>query len=266
MRSLPAELIAEFAKEYYASAHLFVFTLASIYRYTDYAHDIYFGGNWYIARIVKFDAVRLTSNPRVESVSLKIEDIDKTWEGIILSQDIRFKKCEIFSIPLDKNIQVLGSADKLFIGYFDKSERPRGSNDVEIKVYNHMILWSRTTPRRTCSPTCQWDFKHGPDIILGTDAQNYRCKLNHVAFAASRPVTGANWASYWELGGTGPLTWTDGDTYLVGTCRYAGAETWCDRSFKRCQDLANTLHFGGFRWISFLQDKKIWWGQTPKKD
>lgn len=48
-------------------------------------------------------------------------------------------------------------------------------------------------------------------------------------------------------------------------CRYAGVSDWCDRTYTRCQALANTAHFGGFRFLPDLENKTIWWGQTPTK-
>lgn len=55
--------------------------------------------------------------------------------------------------------------------------------------------------------------------------------------------------------------WTFKD---ANTCKYSGAETWCDQSFERCQALGNTANFGGFRFLPALKDKKIWWGRVPK--
>ena len=49
-------------------------------------------------------------------------------------------------------------------------------------------------------------------------------------------------------------------------CQYAGAETECDRSDDRCQDLSNTDNFGGFRWLAALEDQEIWWGPKPKDE
>ena len=46
-------------------------------------------------------------------------------------------------------------------------------------------------------------------------------------------------------------------------CQYAGAETWCDRTWVRCSALGNSQHFGGFRWLPELEGKVIWWGQQP---
>lgn len=45
-------------------------------------------------------------------------------------------------------------------------------------------------------------------------------------------------------------------------CQYAGSETWCDRTYTRCQALANTANFGGDRWVASIIDKVIWWGRA----
>jgi hypothetical protein len=45
-------------------------------------------------------------------------------------------------------------------------------------------------------------------------------------------------------------------------CGYSGGETWCDRTYARCQALGNTDNFGGFRWLPSIVDKEIWWGRV----
>ena len=52
-------------------------------------------------------------------------------------------------------------------------------------------------------------------------------------------------------------------TFKGTECTYAGTETWCDQSYDRCGDLANTDNFGGFRFIPSLMQKEIWWGRSP---
>lgn len=47
-------------------------------------------------------------------------------------------------------------------------------------------------------------------------------------------------------------------------CGYAGSETWCDRSYSRCEALSNADNFGGERWLPSIVDKEIWWGRKPK--
>lgn len=51
---------------------------------------------------------------------------------------------------------------------------------------------------------------------------------------------------------------------LAGTeCGYSGSETLCNKTWARCTELANTLSFGGNRWLPALENKKIYWGVVP---
>lgn len=52
-------------------------------------------------------------------------------------------------------------------------------------------------------------------VVTGTDASAYKCIQGHVADTINRPVTGANWRLYWELGGSGPAAWATGTSYLA---------------------------------------------------
>lgn len=46
-------------------------------------------------------------------------------------------------------------------------------------------------------------------------------------------------------------------------CQYTGVASLCNKTWGRCEELANTARFRGFRWLPMLQDKEIWWGKNP---
>jgi phage-related protein len=48
-------------------------------------------------------------------------------------------------------------------------------------------------------------------------------------------------------------------------CAYSGDEDWCDQSYARCEAIGNKWNFGGRRFISSLEGKKIFWGPDPDK-
>ncbi len=50
-------------------------------------------------------------------------------------------------------------------------------------------------------------------VVIGSDGNRYTCILGHVSSAATKPVTGANYAQYWQLGGTGGSAWATGTQY-----------------------------------------------------
>jgi hypothetical protein len=52
-------------------------------------------------------------------------------------------------------------------------------------------------------------------VVTGTDASAYKCIQGHVADDINKPVTGANWRLYWELGGSAPAVWATGTSYLA---------------------------------------------------
>ncbi|MDH4100333.1 MAG: hypothetical protein OEV28_07125, partial [Nitrospirota bacterium] len=56
-------------------------------------------------------------------------------------------------------------------------------------------------------------------IVVGTDGNDYKLKASHTAAADNKPITGANWATYWQANGTTGqgVAWQSGTVYSVGT-------------------------------------------------
>lgn len=52
-------------------------------------------------------------------------------------------------------------------------------------------------------------------VVTGSDALTYKCIQNHVAGSTNKPITGANWRLYWELGGSAPATWATSTSYTA---------------------------------------------------
>lgn len=52
-------------------------------------------------------------------------------------------------------------------------------------------------------------------VVTGTDASAYKCLQSHTGATENRPVTGANWRLFWELGGSGPAAWAADTEYLA---------------------------------------------------
>lgn len=50
--------------------------------------------------------------------------------------------------------------------------------------------------------------------IIGTDGQSYRCIRSHISAASNKPITGANWTTYWTLGGSSAVVWASGQNYV----------------------------------------------------
>jgi hypothetical protein len=262
MRTLPVEMTAELTKDFFCFQSLFIFEWSTTHYWTSYGNDIYYNGNWYLSKKISYDHVSLSLNPKIDSVTVNIDDVGRKMTKIILSENIQDKRAWIYLLPLDKNIQPLGSPTLVFFGYTDAASRPIGSKEFSIKIYNDMIKWKRLTPRRITTPTCIWDFKDGPAKVVGSTTNTYTCILDHCGHPSNYPTTGANWATYWTLAGSGGSVWVEGNWYTIGTCRYSGAEIWCDRSWDRCSALGNTINYGGFKYLPNIIGKQIYWGQS----
>jgi hypothetical protein len=156
LRGLPAELIAELVKECHFQRHLYKFSFSSILRYTDADIDIYYGGYWWLSRGIEFDAAKYSASPRVDNITLDIDDVDRTFKTIVLSEEIRGKECLIYKVALDKNMAVLG-ASILFLGYCDAFENDNQRHQQE--VFNHFIRWKMLTPRHIHGADCRVTFK-----------------------------------------------------------------------------------------------------------
>lgn len=207
MRSLPAELTAELEKEIVCLAHLITVTISAseIYRWTDFKEGIVYGGYWYLSRGITFTEISSSYESSPDSITFTIDNVDKLISNLALTQATVGKECKIERVALDKNLQVVGGAAVVFLGYLDAMRINR--QKAQIEVFDEMIKWRVIQcPRRLHSPSCQWIFK---------------------------------------------------STY----CAYAGAATWCDHTWERCDILANTLNYGGFPSISDMVNKEIYWGR-----
>jgi hypothetical protein len=156
MKGLPPDLTTEIEKEYFAFCHLFQIGFSATLYYTDADIDVYYDGHWWNSTGIAFDAVKLSTSPKVDSISFDIDNVNQALSAIILSEEVRGKECTIWQAALDKNMSVIG-VSKIFVGYLDGIEID--NQRARIQLYNHFIRWKMLTPRRTHSATCQWTFK-----------------------------------------------------------------------------------------------------------
>lgn len=267
MRTFPALYSTEIAKEAFRVCHLFKLELTSTYRWTDFSDDIYFDSNWWTRKDVKFDAAQLSLDSKVDSTTLLFTNVDKAMTDLVLGEKIAGKPVTIYRHVIDKNLDPIGTTGEadsiiLFYGKLDRAEGNR--RRLSIQCFNHFIYWQKKTPRRRFSVNCGWASFKDTSLVVGTDTKIYGAKVDHVAAAANKPVTGADYADYWEEMGTSGATWASGTYYYRGECRYAGAETACDRTWKRCSELSNTDNYGGFRHLGYLSGKDVMWGKVAK--
>ena len=80
-----------------------------------------------------------------------------------------------------------------------------------VGCHNPRRLYMQTEPESDMTDTAE------NSVVYGSDGNRYRCILGHTSSASNKPVTGANWATYWEAtsvtGGTD--NWVSGKNYIA---------------------------------------------------
>jgi hypothetical protein len=190
VRSLPLEIVSEFLKDVVHQQHLYTLDLTSaVYRWTDGPNGIYYLGNWYAPKGISFSEAGTTLAKQVDTLVLTIDNVDKSFSTIALTEDIRNKPCTIERVLLDKNLAVIGAPMTVFSGYIDGAEQI-DRNRARIRISSQMTKWQTPTPKRLHPPTCPWIFK-GPDLncnFSGTPIQNPTSDI----IGGFTPIVGSN--------------------------------------------------------------------------
>jgi hypothetical protein len=179
MRFFPLGIIEEFLKEIFFMAHLVTFSFAEIQRWTDCDQPIFYSEDWYVRKGFTFRPPVMNIDLQAEGVTMEIDNVDKSFSDLILTEDVREKECRIERVCLDKNLCVIETPIIIFPGYVDrilKADRKR----AVIEISDELIRWQILTPRRTHSPTCEWGFKSdecgypvaGPATVCGDGLYN----------------------------------------------------------------------------------------------
>lgn len=178
VRSLPYEFFSELSKDLVYIRHLVTLFIGPTIRWTDCDQDIFYANEWYEKKSISFDAANFSITPQADSISFSISNVDKFFSDLILNQDIRGKEAWIERVCLDNNLQIIGAASMMYLGFLDNIKVDRKIGNV--KIYNHMIKWKTPTPRRDHSPNCPWVFKGTECGYSGTetwcDYTTERCK------------------------------------------------------------------------------------------
>lgn len=198
MRTLPVGMATELGKEAIFVRHIYALSATTTQNWTDAADPIYFSSKWWRPKNISFDAAQYSLDPQADSITVEIENIDKSFSAMALAEDLRGKEFDIWRLALDASYNPVGAssttdASLVFLGYVDEMKIDR--KKASIQVYNHMIRWKAQVPRRLHSPTCSWVFKSTDNCTYSaasTEWCNYtweRC----VALANSSNFGGFRW-------------------------------------------------------------------------
>lgn len=148
-------MLAEVLKDVVHIAQLIKIEFTSGTEYmTDADQDIYYGSQWYTAYPITYDNFVLGQKPEESGFTLEIGNVKKKWSTLILLEEIRDKRVTISRILLGRNLEVIGIAYIIFLGYTDQGVIDK--RVAKIEVYTQFIKWKTLTPRRIHQDTCTW--------------------------------------------------------------------------------------------------------------
>jgi hypothetical protein len=262
MKSTSSEFFHYLLSPEYTKTHLFKFEFSRTYYWTEFSNNIFYNNQWYLSKGIRFDAAQVSAAPDVDNINIDVDNVNKWFSNLALSERLAFSPVTIWVAALDNNLNVVGTL-LIFYGYYDT--HTGNQKAIQCRIADHRQKWKMATPRHISSGPCPWTFKDAASQIIGTDSQNYFCIEDHIAVSGNRPITGVDWRDFWAQTGSAGVAWGLGTEYKAGTCNYIGGETWCDQSWPRCNALGNTAYFRGCRWLPYLADKEIWWGRGKNR-
>jgi hypothetical protein len=166
MRNLDANLSAEFAKSVFTYIHMVeIYLTSGTYRYTDFQHEIYSGGNKYLPKGLDIGSIGSNLGLAIDKVTFELDDTDLTVSALFLGEDVRYKRVSIYKGAIDANFEII-AIDEFFRGVIESWELPEPR--AKIIVANELVKW-KDKPLRPASATCPWVFNKPPHTNLITN-------------------------------------------------------------------------------------------------
>jgi len=207
-RTISQDIIDKLESNQITLFNLLQFTVGTTtYRYTDCEVPITYAVDGtaevtFQPRAFSFDNVSYSDNDIVDSVSIRVDNLDSVLTSLFLDNVIAEEECILYLILFNDDNSILG-VQQLFNGMIN--DFTLDESELTMTVTSIFTKWNQMSGSK--HPTqCRWK------VFKGVE------------------------------------------------CQYAGAETECDRGYTRCDELSNTVNFGGFRWLPPIEDEKIWWG------
>jgi len=155
MRTLSTAIEAEFNAEEATGFFLFKLSMASTYHYTDCDVDIYYGGDKYLARGFEVDGIEQSPGFANDSISISIDNVDRVFSQIVLSEDAANKPASIYFTLRSENSTEIGTVE-LYIGFL--SEWSLTERSIKITLSSEFSFWFKKGLRLP-TPNCPWSFK-----------------------------------------------------------------------------------------------------------
>lgn len=101
------------------------------------------------------------------------------------------------------------------LGVLSEGEVPSSGAITTIQRTLNLVLKSWQN-KHTFLHTRQWVQKtfSASSYVTGSDGKIYTCILSHTSSTLNKPVTGANYTTFWQVRGDAGGTWTDATSYI----------------------------------------------------
>lgn len=170
MIDLDSSITDEFEAGTLFPCNLVVINLSSTVYFTDLDRDIYYNGNWYLARGMDLPDVLSAISPSRNRLNFEMDNTNLEWEGFDAAQELRGKTVTVYMAVLDANSQVIGVTVR-FLGIINSMRIRDSDKKAAIEVKSHLYRWNSKTLREH-SPTCPWVFK---DTTCGYSGAETQC-------------------------------------------------------------------------------------------
>ena len=116
-----------------------------------------------------------------------------------------------------------------------------------IETAHSVRLWTLDWTQKTFSAASE---------VTGTDSLIYTCIKSHTSAAATKPVTGANWSSFWKQTGSTGGTWVTATPYTsTGDFTVAGDTIAIEKAFLRKNGTDTQIKIIGYNEYFSIADK-----------
>jgi len=245
MKAFDADIIAELIKVEARMFWLVELQMDTTYYFTNCDVDLIYGGNTYQSdQGLNIGGITQGVNFSVDKVTVKLGNAALWMSAIVLNEDVVMDPAIINYIMYSVTAPVMAGGDSADVGVdFESGDVTfEDGADVPFESGGEFYSMIGIPPRlfsgfivgyKTDEAVC--------DITLATEFFMWKKKSLRL------PTPSCPWS------------------FKGDECTYAGGESWCDQSPKRCAALSNYDNFGGRKFISAIEDANLWWGDKGYK-
>lgn len=170
MRPINATLLANLKQEEYIPAILLTIDVTGVgtFYLTTWSEQIYLNGITYVPRGMTFDSIRYGTASVVDSVNLRVDDVDRALYAAFADRGSEPFPSDIKLVVLNKVGDVLASSS-IFIG--NVSEWMYSPGVMKFRVASVLEQWA-SIPTSTYSGSCRWK------VFKGTECKYTGGKLD----------------------------------------------------------------------------------------